>query len=270
MTQAHFEAQAPANPPHRQTKLWIYTNYDCNLRCDYCVARSSPRTARRSIGLETVKKLVDEAHNLGFEQVYFTGGEPFLLDEIFAMLEYAAGRLETTVLTNAMLLRGRRLERLATIRSGRLVVQVSLDGSCPEQHDPYRGAGSWERTITGLRNLQAGGFRVRIATTETPANRDHLDALCAFRDALGIAADDHIIRPLARRGFSNAGMEVGKGNLEPELTVDVDGVYWHPLSTDPDLRVSERLFPLADAVHQVQAELSTMGVVEQTELKTFQ
>ena len=24
------------------SKLWIYTNYDCNLRCTYCVAESHP------------------------------------------------------------------------------------------------------------------------------------------------------------------------------------------------------------------------------------
>ena len=58
-------------------KLWIYTNYDCNLRCSYCVARSSPNAPRRAIGLANAKRLVDEAVALGFSQVFFTGGEPF-------------------------------------------------------------------------------------------------------------------------------------------------------------------------------------------------
>ena len=38
------EAPACASLPW---KLWIYTNYDCNLRCSYCVARSSPNAPRR-------------------------------------------------------------------------------------------------------------------------------------------------------------------------------------------------------------------------------
>ena len=33
----------------------------CNLRCSYCVARSSPNAPRRAMGLENVKRLVDEA-----------------------------------------------------------------------------------------------------------------------------------------------------------------------------------------------------------------
>src|SRR3990172_3082670 len=93
-------------------KLWIYTNYDCNLKCSYCVAKSGPNVPRRALGLDNVKRLVDEAVELGFEQVFFTGGEPFILNEIYEMLAYSSARLKTTVLTNAMLLRGSRLEKL--------------------------------------------------------------------------------------------------------------------------------------------------------------
>src|SRR5262245_49147832 len=32
------------------TRLWLYTNFDCNLRCDYCCVRSSPTAARRELG----------------------------------------------------------------------------------------------------------------------------------------------------------------------------------------------------------------------------
>ncbi len=31
-------------------KLWMYTNYDCNLRCSYCVAKSGPNAPRRALG----------------------------------------------------------------------------------------------------------------------------------------------------------------------------------------------------------------------------
>ena len=43
------------------SKLWIYTNYDCNLRCSYCLAESAPGAPRRAIGLDVVRRLVDEA-----------------------------------------------------------------------------------------------------------------------------------------------------------------------------------------------------------------
>ena len=33
------------------SRLWLYTNFDCNLRCSYCCVRSSPRAERRLLGL---------------------------------------------------------------------------------------------------------------------------------------------------------------------------------------------------------------------------
>src|SRR5262245_62674047 len=107
--------------PELQWKLWIYTNYDCNLRCSYCVAKSSPNAPRRAIGLPNVQRLVDEAHDLGFTDVFFTGGEPFILNEIYDMLSYASARMRTTVLTNAMILRGPRLEKLVAIVNDNLI-----------------------------------------------------------------------------------------------------------------------------------------------------
>jgi MoaA/NifB/PqqE/SkfB family radical SAM enzyme len=240
-------------------KLWIYTNYDCNLRCSYCLAESSPRAPRRAIGLEHVRRLVDEAVELGFGDVLFTGGEPLLLGEIYEMLAYASARMPTTLLTNAMLLRGPRLERLAAVANEKLTVQVSLDGGRAEDHDAYRGAGSWAKTLEGIRALLGRGFRVKLSTTETPANSARLAEICALHQSLGIPEDHHFIRPMARRGFASEGMQVGMLNLAPELTVNVDGVFWHPISTDADMQVSREIFPLAAARERVLAQLDVIA-----------
>lgn len=254
------------------SKLWIYTNYDCNLRCTYCVAESSPRTPRRGLSLETVQRLVDEAVELGFRHLFFTGGEPFILDEIYDMLAYASARAETTVLTNGILLRGRRLERLASMASDNLVVQVSLDGARPEHHDAYRGSGTWVTTVEGIERLLERGLRVRLSTTETPANAAHIEELHAFRRSLGIPEDGHFVRPLARRGFAEEGLEVGIDSLMPEITVTADGVFWHPLASpsSSDMLVSRQIFPLAAAVGCVQRQLDQMLRSEGDRPQSFQ
>lgn len=250
--------------------LWVYTNYDCNLRCTYCVAKSSPRTARREIEIETVKARVEQAQALGFEHIYFTGGEPFLLDSIYEMLAFASSRIPTTILTNAMLLQGKRLERLAEVRTDNLIIQVSLDGGSSETHDAYRGAGSWVKTVEGIKTLISMGFRVSLSTTETPANTAHLQEICAFREYLGIPEEDHFIRPLARRGFSKAGLEVSKANLAPEITLNKDAFYWHPLSTDTDMHVSDSDRLLSEVVEIIQAELVRSSQSNNNSHKTFQ
>jgi MoaA/NifB/PqqE/SkfB family radical SAM enzyme len=220
--------------------------------------------------------LVDEAAELGFTHIFYTGGEPFLLNDLFDMLAYSSARVPTTVLTNAMLLKQKipaseatRLDRLCEIMNDQLIVQVSLDGGRPEHHDAYRGAGSWHKTVEGIQLLQERGIRVRLGTTETPANAPYLNLICEFHRSLGIPDEDHFIRPLAKRGYSKEGLELGMGNLAPELTVNLDGVFWHPLSTDADMQVSKKIFPLATATRRVQTQLDEMARSGGVPLMTF-
>jgi len=248
---------ACSQEPSVSKKLWIYTNFDCNLRCTYCVAESSPRTARRALSFEVIQQLLDEAESLGFEQLFFTGGEPFILDDIYEKLDYASNLFPTTVLTNGMLFRGKRLQKLRSNASDNLSIQVSLDGAQPELHDAYRGEGTWAKTVDGIKQLKADGFHVCISTTETQANKNQIDELRAFVNRLGIEEQDHFVRPLTRRGFSEEGLEVGVNNLLPEVTISSDGVYWHPLisPSDGDMLVSKQIFPLAKAVEFIQKRL---------------
>lgn len=257
------------SPSARQWKLWIYTNYDCNLRCSYCVAKSSPNAPRRALSVSIVQQLIDEVVALGFDHVFFTGGEPFILNDIYDMLAYSSARVPTTVLTNAMIIKGPRLDRLCAINNDRLQVQVSLDGARPEHHDAYRGTGTWAKTVEGIRLLQAHGFRVRLSTTETPVNSPYLEEVCEFHRGLGIPDEDHFIRPLAKRGYSREGLELGMGNLLPEVTVNIDGVYWHPLSTDADMQISRKIFPLADSVDRIQKQVDLILQTGTVPLLTF-
>jgi MoaA/NifB/PqqE/SkfB family radical SAM enzyme len=239
-------------------KLWLYTNYDCNLACTYCVAESHPRALRRGLDLPSVTHLVDEAVPLGFERILLTGGEPFILDDIYSMIEYASAHLPTTVLTNGLLLRGRRLARLLEVNGPALTVQVSLDGARPEHHDPYRGAGTWHGTVEAIGRLLDSGLRLRIATTVTPANAEHIDELHAFRRSLGIADQDHVVRPLARRGFATEGDEIDVREIVPEVTATSRGIFWHPIASpgSADMLVAADLFPLADAVAEIERLVS--------------
>ena len=114
-------------------------------------------------------------------------------------------------------------------------------------------------TDEGITQLISRGIQVCISTTETPANADHLDELHAFRRGLGIADKDHFVRPMARRGFATEGVEVHRSTLEPELTVTAEGIYWHPPFSPnaTDMRVSEGILPLAEAVKCITQELQT-------------
>ncbi len=247
-------------------RLWIYTNFDCNLRCGYCCARSSPRAERRALSLVAHRKLVDEAVESGITEVFLTGGEPFLLPDIAERIRYAAERTPTTVLTNAMLFHGRRREALDSLSGLKVTLQVSLDAPEPAGHDCVRGPGSWAKAVEGIHTLLDAGFTVGVSTTETAANAHNRAAMPEFVRSLGIPAERHFFRPLARRGFSATGMEVSPAVLEPEVTVSLDGVFWHPLACEEDMLITRRISPFGEALaeaHRLYHTILASGALPQ-------
>ncbi|HEY4387354.1 MAG TPA: radical SAM protein [Ktedonobacteraceae bacterium] len=260
MPLAHTDSQCDGEDLlHR---LWIYTNYDCNLSCSYCVAESFVGAERNGVGLQEVCRLIDEGVALGMTDLFLTGGEPFILHDIFAMLAYGLERMHVTVLSNGILLKGTRLQQLEALANReRLTIQISLDGSDAATHDFYRGAGSWQKAIDTITRLKAANVHVRLGTTTTPENRHDLPAMCRLHRQLGISDEDHIIRPLVRRGFSTKGMAISLPALEPEVTADRNGIYWHPVVTDPDLLISPDLFPLQYAVERIKEIRSSLLAV---------
>ncbi len=243
------------------TRLWLYTNYDCNLACDYCCVVAGPRADPRRLPAERIRALVDEAVASGMEGVFLTGGEPTLRPDLPDLIEYVTDRLPLTLLTNAMLLRGPRWERLRPlIESGRPVAfQVSLDSATAERHDAHRGRGAHAGALTGIRTLLDAGARVRLAASLPEAALDEIPGLHRLADTMGVGPDDRIFRPIALRGAASEGEPIRPQDVAPELTCDAQGWFWHPLSNDPDMRLD--LPPdasMADALSAVRRRLDEM------------
>jgi hypothetical protein len=240
------------------SRLWLYTNFDCNLHCDYCCVRSSPTAPRRELGLARVQRIAREAAELGVKEIFVTGGEPFLLEDIGEILLSCAAAAPTTVLTNGMLFIGRRAQSLRALPRDRIVLQISLDSATPQLHDLHRGPGTWARTHEGIQRARTQGFRVRLAATvSTDAEAE------AFRQFLNeekIAAEDRVIRRIALRGSASQGVAVSRADLVPEVTVTADGVYWHPVGAeDADLLVTRDIFPLSDSFAAVRRAFDHEG-----------
>jgi hypothetical protein len=240
------------------SRLWLYTNFDCNLRCDYCCVRSSPNAPRRGLGLARVQRIAREAPALGVTEIFVTGGEPFLLPDIAGILAACAAAAPVTVLTNGMLFSGSRLRALQALARDRVTLQISLDSATPEGHDRHRGEGTWVRAWEGIQRTRAEGFRVRLAATVS--TEAEADAFRSFLDSQEIPEQDRVIRRIARRGFAAEGLPLARADLVPEITITAEGVYWHPVGAeDEDLLVTREIFPLSDAFAAVRRAFEREG-----------
>lgn len=246
-------AMAPDRRPGY--RLWVYSNFHCNLACDYCCVGSSPRAERRVFGVEEFSALVREAVGAGVRQLLITGGEPFLLPDLDERLRVATAALPTTVLTNGMVWQGERRRRLENLPRERLTLQVSIDSVAPELHDRHRGAGSHARALEGVRLARELGFDVRLAATLGPDAHGEEQRLASLFDELGLTESQRVVRRIARQGTANQGLVVSRASLVPEVCVTADGVWWHPVAaTDPTMKVSAAWSPLVSVIDAIRVE----------------
>ncbi len=120
-------------------RVWFYSNYHCNLQCSYYLTESAPAVRRRELGEEAILARSREAAELGFEAFGVTGGEPFILDYMPALVAELGRRLPTVVLSNATLFNERRLREVEPLADLPVHIQISLDHPDPVENDEMRG-----------------------------------------------------------------------------------------------------------------------------------
>ncbi len=266
----------PAAPWRGLDALWIQVAGTlCNLACTHCFVACGPGDLHHALmSRAEVAARVAEGLSLGVREVYLTGGEPFLHHDLLDILADTLAVAPCTVLTNGTLFTAARLAALRQLSDAAayaLELRVSLDGADAETHDRFRGAGTFARTLAGLRACEAHGLLPIVTVTQTEAE----DPL-AFRErvvaqlrAAGLARPRLKVLPLFRLGRERArtrdydATETLAG-LPPEQfdptrlqctsgrAVTARGVYVCPLLVDAPaarmgntLAAAQRPFPLA-------------------------
>ncbi|MET3808776.1 TusA-related sulfurtransferase [Nakamurella sp. UYEF19] len=250
-------------------RLWLYTNFDCNLACTYCCAQSSPKAPARRLTPEVAAEALSEFRELGGVEVFLTGGEPFMHPELGDLVKAASG-LQRTILTNAMVFaRGQRRQTLEVMDRS-VVLQVSLDSATPDLHDRQRGAGSWSKALAGIGQARSMGFRVRVAATLYDEDPGAVQALHTRLDAEGIDAADRIIRPVAQEGSADTGLHVSIDTLQPEPTITSDGAWWHPVAvTNPNMRIADAPLPLTEVFGVIRDTLAVQDAAARSGREVF-
>jgi len=239
-------------------RVWMYSNYHCNMACTYCLTDSAPSSPRRQLGAESMVTVARQAADLGFRALGVTGGEPFLRPDLPETVATMAGILPTVVLSNATQFVGSRMERLRPLVDTDVAVQISLDWADAAANDELRAPDNYARVVEAVPRLVDMGIRVRIGTTLDPdadVTDDDKARLCALHRSLGVSDDDHVVRPVVRRGRAAAtdmGVRATVADLPPELTITTDGAFWSPFGPtvkdgvlDTDLLVTRTTDPLA-------------------------
>jgi MoaA/NifB/PqqE/SkfB family radical SAM enzyme len=235
-------------------RLWLYSNYHCNLRCRYCLTESAPGVPRRLLGAAEMVDAARQAKALGFRSLGVTGGEPFLLPDLPETLAELAQILPLIVLSNATLFTEKLLRRMRPLAELPVTLQISLDSAEPDLNDEFRAPHNFEKVVAAVPRLVEMGIPVRIATTGDRNTPEQMERLCALHRSLGVPDEDHVVRPIVRRGRAidhDLGVVAEPKDLFPELTLTADGAFWSPFAPtvhagrlDTDLLLTRQRLPL--------------------------
>jgi SynChlorMet cassette radical SAM/SPASM protein ScmE len=159
----------------------------CNLRCRYCYFFNNPAMVYRDLPTAEWLTFFDELGSLGVMNVTLAGGEPFIREDLRALLEgIVRNRMRFSFLSNGALIGDEIAGFIASTRRCEYV-QVSVDGSCAEVHDSCRGRGSFDGAIRGIRTLQRHGIGVAVRVTIHRNNVHDLERIAHFLlDELGL------------------------------------------------------------------------------------
>jgi radical SAM protein with 4Fe4S-binding SPASM domain len=163
-------------------RVFIDVTRKCNLNCKHCYAQ---KPIEKELNTLEMKVLLDEIAASNVVEVIFTGGEPFMREDFFELLEYAKLiGLTTIILSNATTITKEDAEKLKKLNVMR--VQTSLDG-LKDTHDEFRGVnGSFEDTVRGIRYLTSFGMNVRVNCAQLSQNVAEIDELLELCANMGV------------------------------------------------------------------------------------
>ncbi len=148
--------------------LFFDVTLNCMLDCPFCSRKPVKKEEKRMKSLDEFVEVLDR-HDV--RQVFFTGGEPLLNENLCAMIKYAKKRgREVNVQTNGVLL-GSKAEKLK--EAGVDGVFVSIHSHIPELEYELTGRvmeDVLERKMKGMSVAHSHGLRVFPVTVITSLN----------------------------------------------------------------------------------------------------
>ena len=159
-------------------------NNACNLRCKYCFTNSPKGDhVKEYLDLDAIRKLADEADELGYFEFDLQGGELLLQPKkLFEVLDaIKPERFYMYLTTNGYHLDEAMAKKLAKYKVSR--VSVSIDSMDEKIHDEIRGKKeSWKRAIAALEHVKNAGMDpyLNITVGHYNANTDHFKQLLDF------------------------------------------------------------------------------------------
>ncbi len=167
--------------------IYLEMNYACNLNCKHCC---NPKNLNEYyINFVNAKNIIDEAYDLGINEVCLTGGECTINKDFLKVAKYIRERhLGLSILTNGQKLYDDKylFEELVNIRPTYL--KFSIYSMNPNIHDYITGVkGSLKKTVSVIKQLKERNINVVISFFQMSYNRGCFSDVEKFAIETGVS-----------------------------------------------------------------------------------
>jgi putative heme d1 biosynthesis radical SAM protein NirJ2 len=157
------------------------------MYCDHCY-RDAGVKAEEELSTQEGKELLNEIAKAGFKIMIFSGGEPFMREDIFELVAHAKSLgLRPVFGTNGTMITEETAKKLKEL--GTMGVGISLDSMSYEKHDKLRKyTNAWQEAVRGMENCRKAGLPFQIHTTVMGWNNSEVEAITDFAVEMGAVA----------------------------------------------------------------------------------
>jgi len=155
----------------------------CNNNCRHCyinLPASDKKAKAKELSLDQIKKIIDQAVELGAIWCLITGGEPLLREDFFDIYLYLKKKgLLISVFTNAVLITEEHIKLFKKYPARD--IEVTIYGVTEKTYERVtRKSGSFNAFMRGLNLLLKNGIKVRFKAMALQSNVDELPQIAAF------------------------------------------------------------------------------------------
>jgi len=149
-------------------------------------SRYPPGTVADELDTDIIKRIIDEALELGTFIVTFTENDPLLREEVFELIKYVD---KNRAIVNCSTW-GTDFSKETAFRlkeAGLHSLMVGIYSTDPEKHDSIRKSeGAYKRAVSAIKLALEAGLMVVMTTHASPSNIQELPALYALASELGV------------------------------------------------------------------------------------
>lgn len=170
----------PVRQPPGPVVIWNLIRR-CNLACKHCYTTSADIDFPGELSTAEIYRVMDDLRAFQVPVLIFSGGEPLLHPDIFAISRRARGMgFYVALSSNGTLIDEENIDAIATI--GYQYIGISLDG-IGQTHDTFRRKqGSFDAAMHGIRLCRERGIKAGIRFTLTQDNGDDFHAVLQLLD----------------------------------------------------------------------------------------